>query len=239
MKAVSIMWSEGVDPKEAEIAITMIYQLLQIIHQNTRKLGFALPPTALRPFGTWVIPTLPEGSPYSSTGWYLDSSYRSELNQIDAPAFLELVRNEPWQRKTPHYDIALIDTDLTDTIERTTGEGYSRYSLSSILPGVASVISVKRLHEIADEEQRLLALRRLVVHTFGHLMEVPQHNRTSDVCFEYGELHCTNRCVMRHAATVSEIITLAEEEVESNTLFCSSCHKGLLATAVRSLFSLS
>ena len=39
------------------------------------KAGVGLSPTAIRPFGTWVIPSIPAGDPYSGTHWYIDTAY--------------------------------------------------------------------------------------------------------------------------------------------------------------------
>src|SRR5712692_2846739 len=115
MKPVSIMWTQGVDPAEAQIAVSAVRDFLRLVYGIGNAVGLAVPPTAIRPFGTWYRPSVPEGSPYWGTTWYVESSYDASRKQVVGRRFLDLVRDEPWQKENPHWDLALIDRDLIDT----------------------------------------------------------------------------------------------------------------------------
>jgi hypothetical protein len=168
MKSISIMWAEGVTEAEAATVVNTVKQVVQVMYDLCFKAGVGLSPTAIRPFGTWVMPSIPAGDPYSGTHWYIQTAYDQARDQVLAPRFLELVKQEPWQIANPHFDVAVLDLDLTE------GSGSV---LGSVLPGTATVISVHRLRAIQPQEQRLRALRRLVVHNFGHVLEIPRDGR--------------------------------------------------------------
>src|SRR5687768_6875307 len=154
LKPVSIMWAEGVTEPEARTAVQTVRELLKVIYQVALKSGVAIGPTAIRPFGTWIIPSIKQGDPYWGTHWYIDTAFDAGRQQVVARIFLELVQREPFQQQNPHFDVALLDVDLTEEDGAPT--------LASALPGTATVISVHRLREaLTDEGPRLAALKRL------------------------------------------------------------------------------
>src|SRR5438093_8066964 len=141
MKSISIMWAEGVTEAEAATVVETVKQLVKTVYDVSLKAGVGLSPTAIRPFGTWVIPSIPAGDPYSGTHWYIETAYDRDRRQVVAERFLELVKQEPWQRANPHFDVAVLDQDLA---ERSDEPGFV---LASVLPGTATVMSVHRLRE--------------------------------------------------------------------------------------------
>jgi hypothetical protein len=151
MKSISIMWAEGVTDAEAATVVNAVKQVVQVMYDLCYRAGVGLSPTAIKPFGTWVMPSVRPGDPYSGTQWYVETAYDQALGQVLAPRFLELVKQEPWQIASPHFDVAVLDRDLTE------GSGSV---MGSVLPGTATVISVHRLRDIPGQDERLRALRR-------------------------------------------------------------------------------
>jgi predicted Zn-dependent protease len=222
MKSISIMWAEGVTEAEAATVVNTVKQVVQVMYDLCFKAGVGLSPTAIRPFGTWVMPSIPAGDPYSGTHWYIQTAYDQARDQVLAPRFLELVKQEPWQIANPHFDVAVLDLDLTE------GSGSV---LGSVLPGTATVISVHRLRAIQPQEQRLRALRRLVVHNFGHVLEIPRDGRLGVVVAGH-ERHCTNVCAMRDAAGVEERVAVAAAVAASGQLLCDECRQDLMRSVL-------
>jgi predicted Zn-dependent protease len=218
MKSISIMWAEGVTESEAATVVNTVKQIVQVMYDLCFKAGVGLSPTAIRPFGTWVMPSIPAGDPYSGTRWYIETAYDRALGQVVAPRFLELVKQEPWQIANPHFDVAVLDLDLTD------GTGPV---MGSSLPGTATVISVQRLRALADQDARLSALRRLVVHNFGHVLGIPREGRLG-VIDNGRERHCTSVCAMRDASGVEELVAMAREEAAVGLLLCQECRQDLV-----------
>jgi predicted Zn-dependent protease len=205
LKPVSIMWAEGVSETEARTAVQTVRELLKVIYDVALKAGVAIGPTAIRPFGTWIIPSIKQGDPYWGTHWYIDTALDAGRQQVVAARFLELVRREPFQQQNPHFDVAVLDMDLAEQ---------GRSVLGSALPGTATVISVHRLREtIHDERRRLEALRRLVVHNFGHVLGIED---------------CRELCVMRHADSVDALLERMAEEKATGILFCPECRSRML-----------
>ncbi len=232
MKYVSVTWSEGVSDHESAVMLNTIEQMLAWLLLRYPP-ALEDPPIQVRPFGNWVIPALVPDKPYWGTQWYIDSSYNDDLQRVIAPIFLELVRLEPWQRLEPHFDLALLDQDLTDFPAPLARLRPSHYSLGSSFPGSSAVMSVYRLRPLADDHVRDLALARLVRHHLGHVFGVPDLARKQDIMRLGVELHCTNLCAMRNAATVESLVELTLEEAEQGWPFCEICTRELLSVIIR------
>jgi predicted Zn-dependent protease len=78
---------------------------------------------------------------------------------------------------------------------------------------------------------------RLLVHNLGHVMGAPSHRRTADASPSFGARHCTNLCIMRHGATVSDLLRLASEETAAHVTFCRSCQRDVLSLIAATRFS--
>jgi hypothetical protein len=228
MKPVSIMWSQGVDTSEAEVAVASVREFLRVVYEVGHRVGLALPPTAIRPFGTWYIPSVPRGSPYSGTTWYVDTSFDPLRQQVDGSRFLDLVRDEPWQKSNPHWDVAVIDRDLTDSVRDGSAGRGREFVLGTSVPELATVLSVYRLRGLVRSEQREVALRRLVYHYFGEVLGLPSRSRTVAVEGISKRIYCTNACVMRHAATVEQLVRAAEQEGRDGVALCDNCQNDLV-----------
>ena len=225
-KSISITWSEGVLEQESDVLVQTIDRTLKWLYFR-HPTAFFDPPLPVRVYGNWVIPALVAERPYWGTQWYVNSSYDQRVHRVIAPTFLELVRQEPWQRANPHLDLALLDQDLTDFPSPLARLRPDHYCLGTSFPGRAAVMSVHRIRNLADPAVRELALARLVRHHLGHVLGIPQFARQEQVARLGLEMHCTNRCVMRHAATVEQLAALAVEEVDRGWPFCGHCTRGL------------
>jgi len=233
---ISIAWSEGVTDEESAILTATVEQTLRWLYMRMPA-AFERPPIKVRVFGNWVIPALEPDSPYWGTQWYIDASYDREVSRVIGPEYLELVRREPWQRMEPHFDLALIDQDLTDFPSPLARIRREHYALGTSFPGSMAVMSVRRLRALKDERMRHLALARLVRHHLGHVLGAPSYSREGEVTRLGLELHCTNPCVMRHAATAEDLARLSLEEAELGWPYCAQCTQDLYSVVVRHAYN--
>jgi hypothetical protein len=231
-KFISVTWSEGVSEHESQVFVDAIDRVLKWLYLRHPD-ALVDPPIQVRVFGNWVIPGLLPDRPYWGTQWYIDTSLSSELGRVITPTFLELVRQEPWQRPDPHFDLALLEQDLTDFPVALARLRPDHYTLGSSLPGLAAVMSVHRLRQLDGAHTRDLALRRLVHHHLGHTFGVPSLVRSEEVARLGLEMHCTNRCAMRQASTEVELVALALEEEEMGWPFCERCTTELHSIVLR------
>ncbi|MHB1354954.1 MAG: hypothetical protein ACYCZF_03140 [Anaerolineae bacterium] len=232
VKFISVMWSEGISEREHTILANTLEQVIRWLNLR-HPAAFDDPPLRIRLFGNWIIPPLVPDHPYWGTQWYINQSYDEELEQVIAPVYLELVRKEPWQKVDPHYDIALMEHDLTDFPAPLARLRPEHYALSASFPGASAILSTRRIHLLEDVALCDLALARLTRHCLGHALGAVDFTRKEDVARLGLELHCTNRCVMRHAASVEELVTLGLEEQESGWAFCPTCTRALFSIMVR------
>jgi hypothetical protein len=237
-KFISVSWTEGITEEESGIMIATIEQTLRWFYL---RLPAALdsPPLQVRVFGNWLLPALMPDNPYWGTQWYIESSYDADLGRVIAPLFLELVRQEPWQRLDPHFDVALIDQDLTDFPSPLARLRKEHYSLGTSFPGATAVLSVHRIRQLSDDREQRLALARLVRHHLGHVLGVPAFTRQGNAARMGLELHCVDRCVMRHPATVHDLLMMTIEEAEMGWPFCPLCTRELNDIIVRHTYAWS
>ena len=231
-KSMSVVWSQGVSDQESQLLTATVGQVLMRLFMSYSD-ALTAPPIPVRVFGNWFIPALVPDKPYWGLHWYVMSSYDSDLKQVIGPTYMELVRREPWQRAAPHFDLALLDFDLTDFAAPLARLRPDHYSLGTSLPGTVAVMSVFRLRELSDEQTREMALARLVRHHLGHVLGIPGFTRQEQVARLGLELHCTNLCVMRHAATVQQLAERALQESEMGWPYCEQCTRELHSVVVR------
>ena len=231
-KSLSVSWGEGVTEKESQVMLQAIAQTLHWLYFR-RTMAFFDPPITVRVYGNWVVPAMVDRHPYWGMQWYVDTSYDRELGRVIAPVYLELVRREPWQRTDAHFDLALLDEDITEFPAPLARLRRDDYALGSSFPGMAAVMSVYRVRRIADPQTRDLTLARLVRHHLGHVLAIPAFDRTVDVARRGLELHCTKRCAMRHADTAEQWAAYALEEAEMGWPFCDLCTQGFHSVMVR------
>jgi hypothetical protein len=222
-----MMWSEEVRDIEAGMAVQIVQELISGLYRRHWPLGLILPPVDLRAFGIWVLRGAPEGSPYWSAQWYIEQSYEPSVDKLVGSRFLSLVRAEPWQQADPHYDLALVAQDLIANDDALACAPDS-FVLGATVPGLAAVISIHRLRRILGIREWQLALRRLVLHFFGHVIGLPAGPYASGDA----PYHCSNLCVMRDAHDAGELLLLAEEEEESKMTFCQDCGERLKGIVV-------
>jgi len=231
---VSIMWSEDVRAIEAGMAVHVIEGLITDLYRRHWPLGFLSPPVGLRPFGTWVLQGVPEGAPYWSTQWYVEQSYEPSVDKIVGSRFLSLMEAEPWQQAKRHYDLALVAKDIIASDEALASAPDS-FVLGATVPGMAAVISVYRLRRVLGIHEWQLALQRLMLHFFGHVIGLPAGPHPGGDA----PLHCANLCVMRDAHDVTELVRMAREEEAVGAAFCSQCEELLKSIIIGHHFYLS
>ena len=223
---ISLVWSAKVSDSEKQILKDTVDQVLDWLFLRHPE-SLADRPIQAHAFGDMITSVLGVDMAYWGTQVFVDSSYDLRLQRVIAPTFLELVRRGPAPPDLTHLELALLHQDLTDFPAPLARLRPEHYSLGSSFPGETAVISVYHLRELADEDVRALALARLVRHHLGHLLQVPQFGRKKHVERLGLETHCTNRCVMRHAAMVTQLAEYALKEAETGWGFCDECTRGL------------
>ncbi|MBH41012.1 MAG: hypothetical protein CL790_07290 [Chloroflexi bacterium] len=237
MKSISFQWTPDIQSWEAETVVSTIAQIQDVSTVLGQRAGFSVSRSQLRPFGTWVMPGVPRGSPYWSTLWYVEKSLDPETGQIVAPTLLKTIEREPWQQASPHYDVAIVEQDLRDEHEYNITPNTDPHVLSSYKSNLATAISVHRIRSISDPEDRRIALRRLAINGFGHVLELPSRSRHDHIETSYGRIACQNLCSMRFASDNAQLLELGREEHDSRIIFCDACTQDLLDHVVRTHFS--
>lgn len=233
MKPVSIMWTQGVDTAEAELAVLAVRDFLRDVYSICSQVGLALPSVTIRPFGTWYIPSIPDGSPYSGTRWYAEASLDAQRLQVIGSRFLELVRDEPWQKSNPHWDVAIIDWDLGDPSSPFMDDRGQPFALGMAIPDLATVVSVHRLRGLVRSDERARALRQLVLHQFGRVIGLPSRSRHEDVKRIGDGRYCAYPCVMQYVRSVGQIARDARPEKDNaGTGLCLQCRRDIIELMV-------
>lgn len=201
MKSISVSWSSEVQDDEAVQSLAAIVGVITSLYYTRWPWGLISPIIGLRPFGNWVIPSLEEGSDYSSFEWYLDQSLDSESGWLDADRFLELVENEPWQQGAHHYDFSVVHGPLRQ-------RGVPEPVPLAYRPGVATVVSTDWVRGFDSPEGQRLALRRLSMFGIGRAMGLAPHDNDFPVC------------AMRSFHGRADLLSKALEEHSRSVVYC-------------------
>ena len=205
--------TNGVPESEYE---AIIAGFERIINETGRTL-------TLKNFGAYTL----NNDPYGSPDWYQTSALtrrdKGFGTQVSAAALDELLRNEPFQKQNPHYDVMIVDRDLTTMLDDTKNNFIFGYG-----PYPNNIISVKRfMRWFKDPALRQVCLAVIGAHEFGHNLELVRRSYDLD----HGELregHCSGRagpCVMEQTQvegrrTIDEQARLL---VEQEHWLCDSC----------------
>lgn len=163
---------------------------------------------------------------YSSADWYLEEALRRHPVPKEAglgPQVLSaqigaLFEEEPWQQTRPHWEVLIINQDLTS---RRRGE-YLNFvfgSTDSAFPWtVQSIIRVMKL--VGDPDLRNEMIRRLLRHEVGHMFGLP--GRSFGIEENLGP-HCINVCTMKQGLSIEEWADATMEENRRGIHFCQDC----------------
>jgi hypothetical protein len=210
LKSISIAWSSGVQDEEAVQSLAAVVGMFTALYHRKWPMGILEPLVSLRPFGNWVIPALPEGHPYSSFEWYVESAAQPGQEALDGEQLLDIIEREPWQQQDHHYDLCLVHLPIWSGA----ADGEMPFV---VRPGVAGVISADWLRAYGEVGQERLALRRLCFHAMGLVMGLAPH-------FDQ-----RSTCAMRPFSGREELLRLAEEEHESKAVFCDEHYTEMLS----------
>lgn len=212
MRSFSLTWTSEVDDNEAVVFVSTVHEALKIAWQQLPSRGNLVIPPQIRPFGDWLLQGVAPDADYASFRWYQEQAADYELGGVDAQRFLYLVRHEPWQIETPHYDLSLLHQPLLSP----GGEAI----LGHASRGMAAVLTMDPLRALTDSWRRLTLLRRLAAHFVGQVLAVPIYEA-------HRGAHCTNLCAMRPARTLPMLIAYTEQETRDEVLFCTQCKQEL------------
>lgn len=222
-QALSVTWTPGVAPEEAQIMITTIQDTMALLRRSLGPPGQFDPLPALRVFGAWMIPAVPHGAAYWGIEWYVQQSLDAARESLVGSRYLTAISMEPWQHQDPHFDIALTDMPLVD--DSLEGQpavlGVSR-------SGLAAVVSAHLLGQFEKSQERRLALRHTVAHYFGRMAGIPSQRGRSDVVTHHDSLLCANTCAMRPTHSADEALEMGQEESKAKVIYCEPCRLDLL-----------
>jgi len=228
---ISLTWSQDIEDSEARV---LVYTVTHLVAEMGKRLPFwfqfqSLP--QIRAFGDWVILMMPRGSAYSSMDWYIEHSITPDKKAVDADTYLRLVEMEPWQSSTPHFDLALVGRDLSDT--------HGRSVLSVVRDGVAAVVSVHQLRHSFEQEERIVKLSHLVAHNLGRVIGIPLPERKTGLLHVGEDVYCAHLCAMRPIASLEDLVELSEQITDEWGFYCETCQREMGAVFVSKYYGIN
>ena len=215
MRFISLTWTDGLSQTEAILIVRTVHEAVLQARQQWPVRGNIIEVPEIRPFGYWVLQGAEPGQVYGSMEWYINKSFDQENRQLLGRRYLQLVRDEPWQHQTPHYDLAVVHQPLFDEVDQHSVFG-------SAVRGRAAVLSVYPLHALEDGTQRHRVLRRLVAHYFGQVLGIPIPGWRD-------QAQCLSPCAMQPASELAEWLERVEEDIRVKALYCRDCQRELSA----------
>lgn len=127
--------------------------------------------------------------PYGSPEWYehqaLTTKNRGLGEQVSAIELDTLLRSEPYQKEHPHFDVFVLNRDLTTTQEDTTNNYIFGYG-----PYPNNIVSTTRFQLLMPTDSiRHAALQIIGAHEFGHTIALV-HRDFNTGTQGYQLVHC-------------------------------------------------
>lgn len=208
MAPVYVCWTSGVTEQEGAEVVSAVREVLNIAGQVRE----------IKVFGSQVWGV----GDFGSADWYQERAmivphrerhgYGSQTNAIK---ILSLMRDEePWQEEEPHLEVMFVDHDAS------IGTPDNNFVFGVTWPGFGFVQSVRRIHDVEDLNLRLRIIRRVGIHEFAHILNVP--NRVPNTEEKLGR-HCTNVCCMRQGLSLQVWTQQLRQEEAAGVVFCEEC----------------
>lgn len=213
-KPVHVMFEEGLTVNQHWVVFSAIKELLQIARVEER--------ISIINLGIWRMSGWLHNSKLTdwySIDWYLAMAKKASArnNQINAGRFLDLLELEPWQDSNPHFDVAVIKSDMY--------AGESSFCIGLARKEVATIISINRFLSLPPKEM-LECIKTETIHEIGHVFGLVPEARTNNVEESLGK-HCTNRCVMRQGLRLPvDWQRITRDRLQYGSL-CGICQKDL------------
>lgn len=226
---ISMTWTPGVEEEDARVMIRAIEDIYELVRRRFGEPGQFDPLPVVRIFGAWMIPGMPADAAYSNINWYIDHSLDDTRSRIQGSKFMETIKLEPWQSTSPHFDLAMTELkvmdDMTPSVrQQQIGANLQQESALHVHhPGLFSLISTYPFYTIESTDLRRLAIRHMVAHSFGRLMNIPRRGRTQAILEHLGECYCTNTCAMRFTDTTTLALSFAQQQLASGEIYCDDC----------------
>lgn len=155
---------------------------------------------------------------WNSVDWYIGRTEQESRNeQLHGGKLLTLLKNEPWQKAQPHYDIVVTTRDLYDDD--------CDFCIGLAIHGFGTVISTTRFRGLSAQDAYHCIVTE-TMHEVGHVFGLVPETRTSNVNCSLG-LHCTNQCIMRQGLNVPHDWQAITADRLRGHEFCGECTRDL------------
>lgn len=220
LKAINIMDNKGFWPEKASL-IDAIRDVLSIGHCTTE-----LP---VRDFGRFRSPHWRDDDntlvPWQSVDWYIYDSLDEDRMQVNAPALLNNLANEPWRDARllgDHYDLFILEEDLYLPEEEGKGPGYC---VGASKPFSSAVISLHRIEHIWGLPYS--CIKTEIMRQMCFMLGVPSHLREDVHKGTDASAFCKNVCILRRAENAPEDWEKLTDDRLREGALCDSCRDDL------------
>lgn len=201
----------GVSEKEYNAILSGVKGIMEESHRNIKVIDY----------GNYRI----YASRFNSPEWYQENSM-IENGKVNASQVNEFLKEEPFQKENPHFDLIVLDKDLT--IRDSSNRGWLNYifGLASYPNNIISVARFRRI--ISDDTLIEPCLKIIGAHEFGHNLGLVQrkYNVGSD---GIEANHCLGEkgpCIMEQfniGKKTIEQLAIAIMNEDRDTILCPDC----------------
>ncbi len=119
---------------------------------------------------------------YNSADWYFDTSYESRRRQVNTDSVFRKCVVEPWQTKSPHYEVIGTSYDLWS------GDANNNFVYGATIPDFGTMTSSNRMVKYYGQNAPLVYFI-LAMHEGAHLFGAPDETKRGDIDYTFGP-HC-------------------------------------------------
>lgn len=152
---------------------------------------------------------------YKTVDWYLQKGKETSRNstQLNADTINRLCYEEIVLSGKRHYYVFIVKSDIYLKNKN--------FVIGASGGGTCAIISTYRFNNL-DPNQKYEVIKTATIHEIGHVFEIPNNNRKTNVENNIG-WHCTNNCVMRHKRDIPGWIEMMDDRIKSGKPLYDEC----------------
>src|SRR3989344_3098695 len=208
-----VFWNETLTPTQQQLVREAINELFQEIGFDRNMIQF---------LGNWREEKYRDANgqltPHKSIEWQVKSKRNPNKKQINASDLLYAMFNDPYQIRTPHWEIVITNEDMytPDT----------NFVIGLAQDDLGTVISLKRLEAITNPQARREVQKTEVYHEVSHVLGLPTGRRGRNNLEHSLGPHCKSPgCSMKQGLSVpNDWITFTTERLrQGGKPLCKEC----------------
>ncbi|HNW23516.1 MAG TPA: hypothetical protein PKH06_02020 [Candidatus Dojkabacteria bacterium] len=212
-----VFWDETLNQEQKDTVIGAMNELFSSIGLEVNK---------IHTFGNWKSDKYRQNdgslTPNESIQWAIQRSFNRERGQINVSPLLTNMFFDPYQYKSPHWEVIFTNRDLYM-------QG-TNFCIGAAQPDLGTLISLYRFPGYEKTPFGREVIKTEIFHEVGHVLGLPSTRRGINNLESTLGFHCkSDGCSMKQGMSVPDdwINVTKRRIIRNNGPYCSDCLRDL------------